>query len=78
MREIAEAIKARREELGWSQAELARRAGVSRAHIVLIESGERAPSMKTLRRLFSVLGLLLQVKKEEAGEEATARKEELR
>ena len=70
MREIAEAIKARREELGWSQAELARRAGVSRAHIVLIESGERAPSMKTLRRLFSALGLLLQVEKEEAAHEA--------
>lgn len=44
MRVLPEALKAWRSERGWSQKELAERAGVSPTLIAMIETGERQPS----------------------------------
>ena len=38
-RQFGQCIRARREELGWSQDELARRAGVSRSTVYRLEAG---------------------------------------
>lgn len=43
-----------REHLGITKAELARRAGVSRATITRIEKGERSPSIELLQTLQSI------------------------
>lgn len=48
-------IRNRRTDLGLSQAELARRVGVSSAHICRIESGKRAPSVPMARKLAAAL-----------------------
>jgi transcriptional regulator with XRE-family HTH domain len=48
--EIGTRIHARRKELGLSQRELAE-PGVSYAYISRIESGNRSPSVKALRKL---------------------------
>jgi molybdate-binding protein/DNA-binding XRE family transcriptional regulator len=45
-----------RRSRGWSQAELARRVGVSRAGVGAIEAGEVVPSVATALRLAAVLG----------------------
>lgn len=45
--------------LGWSQAEAARRSGVSRTVINEIESGRRVPQTRTYERLREALGLAL-------------------
>jgi DNA-binding XRE family transcriptional regulator len=52
---IAKLVSSRREELGFSQRELAKRAGLSHTVISRIESGEHSPSRKTLDRLADVL-----------------------
>jgi DNA-binding XRE family transcriptional regulator len=48
---IAKLVASRREELGLSQRELAKRAGISHTVISRIEGGEHSPSPKTLERL---------------------------
>ncbi len=52
---IAKLVTSRREELGLSQRELAKRAGLSHTVISRIEGGEHSPSRKTLERLADVL-----------------------
>ena len=44
-----------RSALGWSQGELARRAGVSRGTIADFERGFSEPRLATLRRLLAAL-----------------------
>ena len=44
-----------REDLGMSQAELARRAGVARNTVVLIEANKRKPSMRLLEKFAYLL-----------------------
>ena len=51
MTTLAERIAARREELGLSQAELARAIGVSGATLSRWESGDSGPSRKNLESL---------------------------
>jgi DNA-binding XRE family transcriptional regulator len=53
---IAKLVAARRETLGLSQRELAKRAGISHTVISRIEGGEHSPSPKTLERLADALG----------------------
>jgi HTH-type transcriptional regulator / antitoxin HipB len=59
--ELAEAIRARREELGWSQRQLAERAGMTQPGIARFEAGGTTPTLPLLERLAAALGLTLQV-----------------
>jgi len=52
---ISNKIKSLRGESGWSQAELAKKSGISPAAISLIEKKERLPSMMVTRKLASTL-----------------------
>lgn len=54
---MATELRRRRALLGWSQAEAARRSGVSRTVINEIEAGRRVPSTRTYQRLRETLGL---------------------
>jgi len=56
---VATELRRRRELLGWSQVEAARRSGVSRTVINEIESGRRVPQTRTYEKLRSALGLAL-------------------
>lgn len=59
--ELAEAIRIRREELGWSQRQLAERAGMSQPGIARFEAGGTTPTLPLLDRLATALGLTLTV-----------------
>jgi transcriptional regulator with XRE-family HTH domain len=48
---ISKKIKALRESVGWSQAELARRAKITSAAVSLIEKGDRIPSLDVCRKI---------------------------
>jgi transcriptional regulator with XRE-family HTH domain len=48
---LAQQIVHRRQEAGWTQAELAERAGVRQETISRIESGKNAPNLRTVDRL---------------------------
>lgn len=56
--QLGRTLRALREERGWSQRELARRAKVTQAYITLIETGERPhTSWEVLLRLARALGV---------------------
>lgn len=59
--ELAEAIRARREELGWSQRQLAERAGMTQPGVARFEAGGTTPTLQLLERLATALGLTLTV-----------------
>jgi HTH-type transcriptional regulator / antitoxin HipB len=65
--ELADAIRSRREELGWSQRQLAERAGMTQPGIARFESGGTTPTLPLLERLAAALGLTLQVRLAPAG-----------
>jgi transcriptional regulator with XRE-family HTH domain len=60
LRELREAANQSREGLhdsaGWTQAELAQRAGIHKQAIVKLERGEREPAWSTLLALCDALG----------------------
>lgn len=56
-RDLGRRIVRRREELGWSQAELARRLSVPRGRLSKWERGAHAPSLAWLQALSGVLGM---------------------
>lgn len=58
-KDIAPIIRARRGELGITQSELAKKAGVTRAAMCRYESGERIPTLDTAVRLSRALGINL-------------------
>ncbi len=60
MQAIADQIRKAREAAGWSQYELADRAGVSRPSVARIEAGDDV-NTATLRKITEALGLSLQV-----------------
>ncbi|WP_017585830.1 helix-turn-helix domain-containing protein [Nocardiopsis ganjiahuensis] len=62
--ELGEAVRLRREELGWSQAELGRRCGMPQSSIARFEHGGTQPTLTTLERLAEALGLVLNVRLE--------------
>lgn len=59
---IPEAITERRTKLGWTQAELARRAETTEATISFLESGKRRPSVSMLERILGALGLQMDIR----------------
>lgn len=63
--EIGKFLKFRREFLNLRQEDLAEMSGITSRTIYLIESGTGNPSVETMEKLATVLGmeLLLQVKK---------------
>ncbi len=58
---LARAFLEARSAAGWTQAELAARAGVARATVARIERGEGGLSIGTLQRVAAVLGRQLEV-----------------
>jgi len=52
-------LKERREELGFTQAQLAEQTGVNPSYIGLLERGERVPSLDVLVELVAALDLSL-------------------
>jgi HTH-type transcriptional regulator/antitoxin HipB len=56
----------RRVELGWTQTDVARRAGVSRKWVSDLETGRTHPDLAVVLRLFGALGLVIDVAVESA------------
>ena len=59
--ELAEAVRTRREELGWSQRQLAERASMTQPGVARFEAGGTTPTIPVLERLAGALGLRLTV-----------------
>ena len=59
-RGFGKSVQAARLERGWSQDELAEKAGVSRPTVSRVELGQE-PSMRTARRLATALGLSVEI-----------------
>ncbi len=49
--DLGERVFELRDERGWSQSELARRAGLSRNTVSFLEAGLRKPASATIRKL---------------------------
>ena len=61
---VRDVILALRLAKGWSQTELAKRAGLSRNAIALIETGAkrgRNPTISTLNAIFNALGVDIEI-----------------
>ncbi|MBX3248300.1 MAG: helix-turn-helix transcriptional regulator [Myxococcales bacterium] len=50
-------LRALRLEAGLTQAELARRTGIHRPNIARVEAGRHTPSLETLTRLATAIGV---------------------
>jgi len=57
--EIGHRLRERRDELGWTQAGLARRCELHKAYIGFVERGERNVSLLNLRRIAKALRIRL-------------------
>ncbi len=63
--EIGHLIEERRDKLGLNQGDLAEMTGITTKTIYLIETGKGNPSIDTLQKLLTVVGLemIVQIKK---------------
>lgn len=59
MNSVGDRIKARRLDLGWTQEELCKRAGISAGFLSDLENGKRSVSAETLLDIARVLSLSL-------------------
>ncbi|MET9437769.1 helix-turn-helix transcriptional regulator [Streptomyces sp. NPDC006551] len=59
--ELGRAVRERREELGMTQTQLARAAGLKQPAVARFESGGTMPTLPLLERLAIALGMRLQV-----------------
>jgi transcriptional regulator with XRE-family HTH domain len=78
--EVGPRLRAQRMRFGFSQRELARRAGVSNATISMIEADHVSPSVSALRQILSALGVGIAdffAAAEEQGERVVYRADEL-
>lgn len=55
--EFGSRLRIKRLSLGLSQAALAEKAGMERAHLTRIEGGKKAPRFDTMLRLATALGV---------------------
>lgn len=60
-RALGAAVKARRKELGWSQAQLAGQLGVQRQWVIRLEAGGEGAELGTVLRALAALGLSIAV-----------------
>ena len=54
---IGDEIRKERTRLGWSQEELAAKAGIHRTYISLLERNKKSPTLDTYRRICKALGV---------------------
>lgn len=59
VRDIAALVKQERKKLGWTQAELAMRSGVSRDWVIALEKGKPTLELGLVLRTLKALGLSL-------------------
>lgn len=57
MNTLGEKLKEKRERLGWTQAEAAKRAGIAESTVNRIERGKRMPHIANLKKIVEALGL---------------------
>lgn len=62
IRDIGNAIRARRHALGWSQADLASRAGVSRKWVSEAERGHTVVGILSLLAVFDALDVAIELR----------------
>lgn len=76
IRDVAAAVRGRRQDLGLNQAELAKRAGVSRKWIYEFEAGKSTAEFGLVLRVLEELGFGLELGKDSDAEhqEASARR----
>lgn len=67
MEKIGTVLKTAREKAGLTQAELAERAGVTRAYYADVERGRYTPSLRVLSKLSEILNIDLNFLKENDG-----------
>ncbi len=56
-RTVGEAIRARRERVGWSQEQLAEKVDFTRNYIGMIERAEKKVTLETLVKIAKALGV---------------------
>ncbi|GAA3442177.1 helix-turn-helix domain-containing protein [Planomonospora venezuelensis] len=59
--ELGKAVRAMREERGWTQSDLARRASMTQSAVARFEAGGTMPTIPLLERLAEALGMRLNV-----------------
>ena len=57
IRRMAKRLKALRLERGMTQAALAKQAGISRMHVIRIETARQEPTLGVMKRLAKALGV---------------------
>ncbi len=68
MREAASVVRELREERGWTQAELARQARVSRSFVSDVEAGKPTSEASKLFDVFQALGFEIALRSLDAGD----------
>jgi y4mF family transcriptional regulator len=72
MHDMAAAVRGRRLDLGLSQAEVARRVGVSRVWVNSFEAGKSTVAFALVLRLLEVLGLRLDLAPAENNDDSSS------
>lgn len=67
-RDIASRVKTRRKEIGWTQAQLAERSGVSRDWIIALEQAKPSVELALVLRTLKTLNIQLHTSEKDATE----------
>jgi len=57
IRRLTTRLKALRDKRGWSQEQLAKRAGISRGYLARLETGRHDPTLTMIEKLAKALGV---------------------